>query len=260
MSSPSAGEIAAPDNPPTLNPPFPADMPLLLRPLSRRLLSSRVTAFVPPPPESLPRPRPPRPAHPRLLRYGRRLLYVATAGGALYLADAHLNYSTVARNFRTIGICSLIALDYKLNFQSSKSSHQLALLHERTADRLLTLCLTNGGLYQKMGQAIAMQSAVLPPVFQEKFSRFFDETPQAGWKDVERVLREEFADHPLVRDGTGDLVDRLFMPGTWERKAVGSASVAQVHRARLKTGELVAVKVQKPWIERQVGLDLMVFE
>lgn len=241
-------------------------LPLLRRrsPLSRRPLSSRApsssSAFVPPPPESLPRPRPPRPAHPRLLRCGRRALLLSAAGGAFYLADVHLNYATLTRNFRTIGTCSLIALDYKLNFQPSKSSRQLSRLHERTADRLLTLCLTNGGLYQKMGQAIAMQSAVLPPVFQEKFSQFFDETPQAGSRDVERVLREEFADHPLVRAGTGDLVDRLFMPGTWERKAVGSASVAQVHRARLRTGELVAVKVQKPWIERQVGLDLMVFE
>lgn len=229
--------------------------------LSRRFASSRVTAFVPPPPESLPRPRrPSRPGHPRLRKYARRLLYVSAASGTLCLADVYLNYATVTRNFRTIGTCSLIALDYKLNFQPLKSSHQLSSLHERTADRLLNLCLTNGGLYQKIGQAIAMQSAVLPRVFQEKFSRFFDETPQAGWREVERVLREEFADHPLVRNGTGDLVDRLFMPGTWERKAVGSASVAQVHRARLRTGEWVAVKVQKPWIERQVGLDLAVFE
>lgn len=111
-----------------------------------------------------------------------------------------------------------------------------------------------------MGQAIAMQSAVLPPVFQVKFSQFFDETPQAGWKEVEKVLREEYGHLPEVRHGTGELVDRIFMPGTWERQAIGSASVAQVHRARLKTGEWVAVKVQKPWIERQVGLDLWMFE
>lgn len=227
---------------------------------SHRFLSSRVSSFVPPPPESLPKPRAPRRTSPRLRKYGRRLFYVSAFTSSLYLADEYLNYSTVTRNFRTIGTCSLIALDYKLNFQPSKSSRQLSRLHERTADRLLDLCLTNGGLYQKMGQAIAMQSAVLPPVFQEKFSQFFDETPQAGWKEVERVLREEYAHLPAVQNGQGELVDRIFMPGSWERKAVGSASVAQVHRARLKTGELVAVKVQKPWIERQVGLDLWVFE
>lgn len=195
-----------------------------------------------------------------MLKYGRRLAYTTALGTTLYLADRYLNYSTFTRNFRTLGTCMVIAADYKINFTPSKSSRQLSRLHERTADRLLNLCLTNGGLYQKIGQAIAMQSAVLPPIFQEKFSQFFDETPQAGWRDIEKVLREEYGHLPEVRNGTGDLVDRIFMPGTWERKAVGSASVAQVHRARLKTGEWVAVKVQKPWIERQVGLDLWMFE
>ncbi|RPB13471.1 ABC1-domain-containing protein [Morchella conica CCBAS932] len=220
----------------------------------------RVTGFVPPSPESLGKPRIPRKSSPRLRKYGRRLAYTTALGTTLYLADRFLNYSTFTRNFRTLGTCTLIALDYKLNFAPSKSSRQLSRLHERSADRLLDLCLTNGGLYQKMGQAIAMQSAVLPPVFQAKFSQFFDETPQAGWKEVEKVLREEYGHLPEVRHGTGELVDRIFMPGTWERKAIGSASVAQVHRARLKTGEWVAVKVQKPWIERQVGLDLWMFE
>ena len=55
-------------------------------------------------------------------------------------------------------------------------------------------------------------------------------------------------------------MDRVFVPGSFERRAVGSASIAQVHRARLRTGEEVAVKVQKPWIKRQVGMDLAVFQ
>jgi aarF domain-containing kinase len=120
----------------------------------------------------------------------------------------------------------------------------------------MNLCLTNGGLYQKVGQVIAMQSAFLPPVFQEKFSRFFDETPQANYKDIQRVLAEDLG-HRFP--GEGDIVDRVFEPGSFERRAVGSASVAQVHRARLRTGEFVAVKIQKPWIARQVPWDLWVY-
>lgn len=225
---------------------------------ARRYLSNYPgSSFAPPPPSSLPKPRTSRALPPRIRKYARRLAYITTLTTTLYLADVYLNYSTLTRNAHTVVTCSAIALDYKLNFRASKSSRQLSRIHERNADRLLNLCLQNGGLYQKIGQAIAMQSAVLPLAFQERFSRFFDETPQAGWKEVERVLREEFP-HLLV-EGGGDVVDQLFMPGTWERQAIGSASIAQVHRARLKTGEQVAVKIQKPWIKRQVHLDLLVF-
>lgn len=102
-----------------------------------------------------------------------------------------------------------------------------------------------------------MQSAVLPPVVARKFSQFFDETAQATFKEVEKVLEEEYG---TLVPGKGSIADRVFEPGSFERRAVGSASIAQVHKARLKTGEQVAVKVQKPWIQRQVGLDLWCFK
>ncbi|TGZ77837.1 ABC1-domain-containing protein [Ascodesmis nigricans] len=212
--------------------------------------------FTPPPPSSLPKPRPPRQFSPRALKYLRRIGYTTGLVGTLYLTDAYLNYSTFSRNFYAVGVCALIAADYKLNFGRNKTGGQLTALHARAADRILNLCLDNGGLYQKIGQAIAMQSAVLPPVVQQRFAKFFDETPQASFAEVEKVLQEEFGER---FPGTGPIADRIFEPGTFEQWAVGSASVAQVHRARLKTGEEVAVKIQKPWIERQVFWDLWAF-
>ncbi|KAI5777367.1 ABC1 domain protein [Geopyxis carbonaria] len=227
-------------------------------PLLRRqfISDTRFSPFVPPPPSSLPKPRARRTLSPRARKYVRRLAYTSTTIGILYAADVYLNYATFTRNIRTIATCALIAADYKLNFNPGKDATELSRLHERSADRILHMCLANGGLYQKIGQAIAMQSAVLPLVVQQKFSRFFDETPQASYKDVERVLREEFGDR---FPGRGDITNRIFEPGSFETRAVGSASVAQVHKARLVTGEEVAVKIQKPWIKRQVTLDLWVF-
>lgn len=104
-----------------------------------------------------------------------------------------------------------------------------------------------------------MQSAILPKVVQEKFSQFFDETPQAGWKEVEKVLKEEYG-HKFPGMTGSQIVDQIFMPGSFEKRAVGSASIAQVHKARLPNGDEVAVKIQKPWIQRQVGLDLFCFK
>ncbi len=57
---------------------------------------------------------------------------------------------------------------------------------------MYNLLRANGGLYLKIGQAIAMQSAVLPPEFQARFARMFDDAPQNSWADVQAVIREEF--------------------------------------------------------------------
>jgi aarF domain-containing kinase len=103
-----------------------------------------------------------------------------------------------------------------------------------------------------------MQSAVLPPEFQKMFARMFDDAPQNGWSDVEKVIREDFG---------GKSVEEVFGvsfanepgKGIFERKARASASVAQVHWARLSDGREVAVKVQKREIASQVGWDLWTF-
>ncbi|CCX10016.1 ABC1 domain protein [Pyronema domesticum] len=214
--------------------------------------------LVPPPPSSLPKPHQSK-LSPRSRKYVRRFLYTTGVVGTLWAADVYLNYATFTRNIRTVTTCMLIAADYKLNFSQGKDADQLSRIHERNADRILNLCLHNGGLYQKIGQAIAMQSAILPKVVQEKFSQFFDETPQAGWKEVEKVLKEEYG-HKFPGMTGSQIVDQIFMPGSFEKRAVGSASIAQVHKARLPNGDEVAVKIQKPWIQRQVGLDLFCFK
>ena len=131
-------------------------------------------------------------------------------------------------------------------------------LHRRNAERLSDLIRANGGLYLKIGQAVAMQSAVLPPEFQKMFARMFDDAPQNGWKDVEKLIREEFGKSPEEVFGISFTGDPEM--GVMERTARASASVAQVHWARLKDGREVAVKIQKREIASQVGWDLWAFK
>lgn len=102
-----------------------------------------------------------------------------------------------------------------------------------------------------------MQSAVLPPEFAKMFSRMFDDAPQNDWADVERVIREEFGKSPEEVFG----VSFAEIPGygVMEKKARASASVAQVHWARLADGREVAIKVQKREIVKQVSWDLWAF-
>ena len=103
-----------------------------------------------------------------------------------------------------------------------------------------------------------MQSAILPPEFQKMFAKMFDDAPQNTWKEVEQVIREDFGKSPEEVFGVSFNGD----PGSglMERTARASASVAQVHWARLKDGREVAVKVQKKEIAQQVGWDLWTFK
>lgn len=184
--------------------------------------------------------------------------------GALYGVDSQLYASGMGRSLRTFGTGLLVALDYKLNFRPEPlpligSSGSIEDLHRRNAERLFELLRKNGGLYLKIGQAIAMQSAVLPPEFQRMFARMFDDAPMVSWEEVERVIREDFGGRS-VQDVFGVSFAGEEGRGVMERTARASASVAQVHWARLPDGTEVAIKIQKPEIAKQIGWDLWSFK
>jgi aarF domain-containing kinase len=154
----------------------------------------------------------------------------------------------------------LAAADYKINFRPEPFfGGDITDLHLRNAQRLFNLLYSNGGLYLKIGQAIAMQSAVLPPEFQKMFARLFDDAPQNDWKDVEKVIRDDFGGRS-PEDVFGVSFSNEPGKGVMEKKARASASVAQVHWARLADGREVAIKVQKREIAHQVGWDLWAFK
>lgn len=103
-----------------------------------------------------------------------------------------------------------------------------------------------------------MQSAILPPEFQKMFARMFDDAPQNEWSEVEKVIRGDFG--KSVEDVFGVSFSGEPGKGVMERTARASASVAQVHWARLADGREVAIKVQKREIATQVGWDLWSFK
>ncbi|KAK9368853.1 ABC1 family-domain-containing protein [Lipomyces kononenkoae] len=197
---------------------------------------SRITAI---PPKDL---KPPRvKSHKGWRRWQRRVMLIGTVSGLTFAYDYYVNESSLYRNLKCIVVLSIVAVDYKLNFNEGKD---IDALHSRVANRVYDLIASNGGLYIKLGQALAMQAAVLPPVFQQKFAQLFDMAPQDSWSEVEKLFIKDFGKRP-------DEVFRYI-----DHRAVASASVAQVHKAQLKTGEWVAVKIQHPKIEKQVNWDL----
>jgi len=213
----------------------------------------------PPSPESLGKPKTAR-EYKRSRKLGRRLITLLAIGGTIYAVDSTFCASGFGRSIRTFSMGLLVALDYKLNFRPEPlTGGTIDDLHRRSAERLFDLLRHNGGLYLKLGQAIAMQSALLPPEFQRMFARMFDDAPQVDWAGVEKVIRQDFG---------GKTPEEVFGvsftgeegKGMMERKARASASVAQVHWARLPDGREVAIKIQKPEIKSQVGWDLWAFK
>lgn len=226
--------------------------------LRRHLQTQQFSPFAPPSPASLGKAAPPK-TYSRTRRWSRRLAYAALTGAVLYALDRQFYASSLTRSVRTFGLGVIVAADYKINFRAHPPlATSIEALHARNAERLFNLLRANGGLYLKIGQAIAMQSAVLPPQFQKMFSKMFDDAPQNPWQDVETVIREDFgksAEEVFGVSFTGDPEQ-----GIMERTARASASVAQVHWARLKDGREVAIKIQKREIEQQVGWDLWTFK
>ncbi|KAE8403887.1 ABC1 family-domain-containing protein [Aspergillus pseudonomiae] len=214
--------------------------------------------FVPPSPSELGKPAPAK-TYDRSRKWLRRLVYLSLATGVVYAIDTQFYASSLTRTARTFTLGLIVALDYKINFRPNPLlAKSINHLHTRNAERLSDLLRQNGGLYLKIGQAVAMQSAILPPEFQKMFSRMFDDAPQNDWKDVEKVIREDFGKSPEEVFGvsfTGDPTK-----GVMERRARASASVAQVHWARLADGREVAVKVQKREIAQQIQWDLWAFK
>lgn len=103
---------------------------------------------------------------------------------------------------------------------------------------------------QRSGQAIGANAALMPRPMQDRFGRLFDDAPHIPYSAIASVFRSEFGRLPSGPDGVFD---------EFEEQAVASASIAQVHRARLKSGEQVAVKIQKPDVNKQVEWDLGAF-
>lgn len=172
-------------------------------------------------------------------------------GTGVYAYDSRSEAQLIGRNFRTFYNGIALALDYKLNFQPGKSEEanlKIEKLHERAANRIFDVFEANGGLYIKVGQVIGTQAAILPLQYQIRAKRLFDAAPAVSFEAVERVFKQDFdGRHP----------SEVF--AEFDMAPIASASIAQVHKARLKNGDVVAVKIQKPAIRKQMNWDLWAF-
>lgn len=170
------------------------------------------------------------------------LAFGGVAGGLFFL-DRYKFHHTIERSLLTFstGIHLIYTYKYKWTLENFSDCHR------DVAQRLVFCFKQNEGLYVKFGQALASMNFILPKEYQVELRTLHDRAKTFDVAAVEQIMYEEF----------GQTSDQIFQ--SFDPVPIASASVAQVHKAVLKDGTDVAVKVQKPNIAVQCFWDLAVF-
>ncbi|MDS7957653.1 MULTISPECIES: AarF/UbiB family protein [Acinetobacter] len=142
------------------------------------------------------------------------------------------------RSVARIGETAVVAAKAGIKYATEKPSN--AKLMRETFESL-------GSTYIKLGQFIASTPSLFPREYVEEFQGCLDQTPTLPFSYIQGVLASEFEGRDL---------SQIF--SYIDEKPLASASIAQVHAAKLTTGEDVVIKVQKPGVETILYTDLSV--
>ena len=119
--------------------------------------------------------------------------------------------------------------------------------HPQAAEAFARDLESLGPTFVKIGQLLSTRADLLPPAYLEALARLQDNVEPFPYEDVDRTIREEL----------GVRVSHAFVE--FDRVPIAAASLGQVHRAVLRGGREVAVKVQRPGIQERIEEDLAAF-
>jgi aarF domain-containing kinase len=169
-------------------------------------------------------------------------------------------FGAYRRFARSAITAAAIVADYKLTlarlppenehdeFAVTLRGEKLEATHRRAAAKILELCERNGGIYIKLGQHLAQMDYLLPDAYCEALRPLLNACPIQEFAVVERTLCEDLQ------------VERLSEVFSFiEPTPVASASLAQVHRARLRTDyreqtQRMLSPGERAWLEEQERL------
>lgn len=115
--------------------------------------------------------------------------------------------------------------------------------HERPK-RMRMLCEELGPTFVKLGQLLSTRPDLLPEAYTQELSRLRDDVKPVPFSEIATILTEEFGKPPSA------MFEQI------DETPVASASISQVHRAILPGGQVVALKVRRPGIEKVAQADL----
>ena len=168
------------------------------------------------------------------------------------------NYKNLKRAKEILFVLSKYGLGYFFNLPAVERYFKLGKKFfikktEKEAIKSLTLperarmaCEDLGPTFVKLGQILSTRPDLISREFVEEFRKLQDKVPPFSFLEVREIFKKEF----------GRPIDELFIE--FDECPVASASLSQVHRARLSSGEEVAVKVQRSNIKERIKSDISI--
>lgn len=109
----------------------------------------------------------------------------------------------------------------------------------------LRLAMENlSGAFIKLGQLLSLRADLIPKEYAEEFSKLQDEVRPFNFDKVKEIIEKEF-EQPM---------ESLFLK--FDKEPIAAASVGQVHKAMLNNGKVIAVKIQRPNIDKVFEVDI----
>lgn len=142
-----------------------------------------------------------------------------------------------------------VLLSYKLlglrnTFTSPvRRQERLKRLHARNARMLRERMIEMRGILIKIGQFLSSRVDILPEEYTSELSKLQDQVPPTPFAEIARRVTEELG--PM---------DEVF--SSFDEEPIASASLGQAHKACLKDGDCIVVKVQYPGIEEVIAADI----
>jgi predicted unusual protein kinase regulating ubiquinone biosynthesis (AarF/ABC1/UbiB family) len=124
----------------------------------------------------------------------------------------------------------------------------LATTAEPKAEELASDLEKLGPTFIKLGQLLSTRGDLLPEPYLEALARLQDQVEPFSFNEVEQIVSTEL----------GARLSKLF--AEFDREPMAAASLAQVHRARMRNGRIVVVKVQRPNVRETIVEDLEALE
>lgn len=112
------------------------------------------------------------------------------------------------------------------------------------AERMRMALEELGPTFVKLGQLLSTRPDVIPASYITEFAKLQDKVPPFSYEEVREQISREL----------GGEIEHFF--STFDELPIAAASIAQVHRAQLKSGEDVVVKVRRPAIEPLIETDI----
>ncbi|MGF1495525.1 MAG: ABC1 kinase family protein [Elainellaceae cyanobacterium] len=138
------------------------------------------------------------------------------------------------------------ALSFAFGVWWDRRTGRLQQNEPRRAVQARMLLTDLGPAYIKVGQALSTRPDLVSPVYLEELSQLQDQLPPFPNEVAFQFIEEELGDRP----------ENVY--AELSEQPIAAASLGQVYKGRLKSGETVAVKVQRPGLAQRIALDVYI--